>query len=187
MLPPSKPRLSSLELRDLLTPFNIDRKKYPVIVVGLRGYYKKSMGNTPGNDRGIYDDAIFIDSLSTTAAFNGNTDPSIGRPGIAVLVPTVKEPYLYKIGLHGVSGPNPYKALRQHGRVTVIRDGNNVPVTDKASAPFFINIHRGGFTTTSSLGCQTIHPNQWAAFISLVETEMKRNNQTVVPYFLIDG
>ena len=37
-----------------------------------------------------------------------------------------------------------------------------------------INIHRGGNTTTSSEGCQTIPPRQWDTFIAQVDTLAKR-------------
>jgi hypothetical protein len=36
----------------------------------------------------------------------------------------------------------------------------------------------------SSEGCQTIPPAQWPAFITLVETELKRNNAKTVSYVL---
>lgn len=182
MIPNSKPKLTQRELLTKSAKFNIDRKKYPVIVIGIRGYYKKTMGPTAGNDRGIYDDAIMIDSPSFSAAYNANTDPSVKRPGIAVLVANAV--YLYKLGMHNMK--KPYLALRQYGRVTVLRDGDTVPVTDTAAAPFYIDIHKGGFGTTSSLGCQTIYPTQWPSFLESVKGELKRYNQTVIPYLLID-
>ena len=181
-IPNSKPRLSSADLHEKINKLNIDRVKFPVLVIGIRGYYADTMGVVGENDRGIYDDALFIDSPSVTASFNANTDPSVFRKGIAVLVTGV---YLYKIGMHNMK--NPYKALRQFGRVTVLRDGSTKPETDTAAAPFYIDIHKGGFGTTSSLGCQTIHPNQWLPFLLSVESELKRNNQTVIPYLLINN
>ncbi|WP_298220797.1 hypothetical protein [Flavobacterium sp.] len=180
--PKSKPKMPSAQLHELISPFNIDRIKYPVLVIGIRGYYKDTLGLPGKNDIGIYDDAIFIDSKEASVSFNANTDPSVKRPGIATLVANAV--YLYKIGMHNMKAP--YKALRQFGRVTVIRAGQSKPETDTSAAPFYIDIHKGGFNTTSSLGCQTIHPTQWPSFIALVEGEMKRNNQTVIPYILIE-
>lgn len=182
-IPNSKPRLSSEDLRKQIEKFKIDRVKYPVLVIGIRGYYADTMGVVGKNDRGIYDDALFIDSPSVSASFNANTDPSVSRTGIAVLKPN--EVYLYKIGMHNMKAP--YEALRQYGRVTVIRDGSSKEVTDTAAAPFYIDIHKGGYGTTSSLGCQTIHPTQWISFLESVKSELKRNKQAVIPYLLIEN
>jgi hypothetical protein len=184
IVPKQKPRLSSTELHDILAPYNIDRKKYPVVVVGIRGYYMDTMGVPRKNDRGIYDDAIFIDAPNVTAAFNANTDPSVFKPGIAVLKPGLY--FVHKIDLHrGL-----YPALCQRaGVVTVIRDGNP-PV--EATGYFGINIHKGGKNVTSSLGCQTIFPDQWPSFFNLVIDSLKRvfgkkYESVVVPYCLIDN
>lgn len=182
MIPNSKPKLLQSEAKDLIQDFNLG--EYPVKLLGIRGYYKQTMGNPIKNDRGIYDDAIFILSPELFGTYNANTDPSVAKPGVAVLKPGV---YLYKIGLHGISRPNPYKALRQYGRVTVYRDGRAGEFTDTKQAPFYINIHRGGINTTSSLGCQTIHPSQWPSFIATVEDQLKRFNQPVIPYALIEA
>jgi hypothetical protein len=191
MVPETKPRLSSTELRNKITPFNINRNVYPVLVIGIRGYYLNTMGAPGINDRGIYDDAIFIETPSVTAAYNGNTDPSIFRngfgkgatKGIAVLKPGIW--YVHKFDLHN----GKYLALCQRlGEVVVTRDGNP-PYDDKGM--FGINIHRGGYNTTSSLGCQTIHPLQWDSFINLAVDQAKRYfgnkwNKFVIPYILFD-
>jgi lysozyme len=50
-----------------------------------------------------------------------------------------------------------------------------------------INIHRGGYRTTSSEGCQTIYPSQWDGFINLVYSEMSRYNQKTIPYLLVEN
>lgn len=184
MLPNSKPKLSQVDAIIKLGPFNqpFGLDNYPVKVLGIRGYYKETMGNPIKNDRGIYDDAVFILAPDAFLSFNANTDPSVYREGIASL--KANGVYLYKIGMHNMK--NPYEALRQYGRVTVIRDGGR-EVTDTAATPFYIDIHKGGFNTTSSLGCQTIHPTQWLSFLNTIKDQLKRNKQTIIPYILIEA
>jgi lysozyme len=69
--------------------------------------------------------------------------------------------------------------LVQGGPVTVSRDGGQ-----EETGWFGINIHKGSNRSVSSEGCQTIPPAQWPAFITLVETELKRNNAKTVSYVL---
>lgn len=177
ILPPAKPRLSQdelsvqmrkngLHLDDLL-------QSYPLLVVGLRGYYRE-MGAKGRNDRMLYDDAICIVTTNVYATFNGNTDPNgykLGKgtgpsKGMAVLDAGFWP--VYRFDLHRGA----YLALCQRaGDVTVTRDGSP-PYKD--TGEFGINIHRGGTNGTSSLGCQTIPPSQWDAFIALATSEAKR-------------
>lgn len=157
----------------------------PVCLVGIRGYYRDTMGAFGKQDRGIYDDAIILVSPNVHAAFNANVDPSAyGRnpkinKGYASLKSGV---YRYKLGKHGIRSGNPYKALVQGAPVTVQRDGG-----EEETGYFGINIHRGGLRSTSSEGCQTIPPQQWDAFISLTESEMKRNNAKTLSYVLVNN
>ncbi len=192
MVPPSPPRLSSSELRQRIAPFNIDRDLYPVLVIGIRGYYLNSMGAPGINDRGMYDDAIFIESQYVTAAFNGNTDPSRIKKGtgfnagkgMAVLKPGIW--FAHRFDQHN----GKYLALCQRcGDVVVIRDGDP-PYEDRGM--FGINIHKGGYNTTSSLGCQTIHPSQWESFINLAVDQTKRYygndwRKKTIPYILLEN
>lgn len=164
-LPPAVPRLGRADLlaRVAAAGHQLNRTTHPLIVVGIRGYYS-SMGVAGVNDRGIYDDALFIDTPNVTAAFNGNTDPSVAKTGIASLVPGFYP--AYHLGLHR----GQYQALIQRkATVTVRRDGG---VTE--TGWFGINIHRGSNNSTSSEGCQTIPPAQWPGFIGLIESEAKR-------------
>lgn len=156
--------------------------QYRVRLLGVRGYYKKTMGDPTKNDRGLYDDALFLVTPAVFKSFNFNTDPSFYRKGIAVLKPGI---YWYKIGLHGVSRPHPYEALRQWSRVTVVRDGEGEE-TDTADAPFYTDIHKGGYHTTSSLGCETIYPEQWEEFLDLIKKELNAYNQVLIPYKLVE-
>jgi len=179
MIPKNRPQQKRDETLKQLKAANVTD---PVCLVGIRGYYRDSMGAVGRNDRGIYDDAIILVSPNVHAAFNANVDPSRSGKnpkngkGYASLKSGV---YRYKIGQHGISRGNPYKALVQGGEVTVIRDGGS-----EETGYFGINIHRGGINSTSSEGCQTLPPAQWPAFISVVETEIKRNNAKTVSYVL---
>lgn len=180
ILPQNRPQLKKEDAENKLQTFTV--QQYPVKILGIRGYFKKTMGNPETNDIGIYDDALFIVSPGVFKSFNANTDPSRMLPDVAVLKPG--GPYLYKIGMHNMQ--HPYEALRQYGNVTVIRNGK-VEVTDSPANRFYIDIHKGGYGTTSSLGCQTIHPDQWMEFLNTVKQEIQKNNQTIIPYILIEG
>ena len=142
-------------------------------LIGVRGYYNKGQ-----NQRAIYDDAIFYLSPTVCVGFNANTDPGAFREGIANLK-TGK--WYYRIGIHGLSKPKflQYKALVQDAPVVVIRDQVGYD-----SGWFGINIHKGSYSSVSSLGCQTIHPSQWNEFIETVENGMKKYKQKNLKYIL---
>lgn len=151
-----------------------------VVLVGVRGYYK-NMGKPGVNDRGIYDDALFIVSPTHFSSYNANTDPSAHRQGIASLVPGV---HRYRRGNHGISRPGGgYPAFRpatKNEELPVVRDGVINPRPGVA-----INIHRGSRTSTSSEGCQTVPPQQWDAFYAALSGEMKRHGVKDFPYLLV--
>lgn len=178
MLPPSTPKAS---LDRIAKAIQSAKLSDPVVLVGVRGYYRDTMGQPGCNDRGIYDDALFIVSPTHFSAWNANTDPSAHRPGIATLVPGV---HRYRKGNHGISRPGGgYPAFRPATpgeQLPVTRDGVVNPKPGIA-----INIHRGGRTTTSSEGCQTLPPAQWDAFYAALAGEMKRHKATSFPYLLI--
>lgn len=181
IVPVSRPKAPRERVESMIASKGIDRAKCPVVLLGVRGYYLDSMGETGKNDRLIYDDAVFIHSSILFAAYNANTDPGAFRKGIASLRPGV---WQYKLGIHGLSKPKDrqYKALVQAAQVTVIRDQ-----TGPDTGHFGINIHRGGNTTVSSEGCQTICPSQWIEFISNVTAQLEHFGQKVVPYVLVDN
>ena len=176
IVPNSRPKWSEAMVREKIAGATMAS----VALLGVRGYYRDSMGAKGKNDRNIYDDAIFLVSPSGVVAFNANTDPSVYRRRVASLKPGV---WLYKVGTHGLSKPahRRYTALVQAQVVTVRRD----QLGDDTGF-FGINIHKGSHNTTSSLGCQTIYPNQWDAFIALVQSELKRSAQKTIPYILIE-
>jgi hypothetical protein len=186
MLPPSgRPKKTWQQLRDVLDKYAV-RLDHPV-VFGWRGYFLDSMGLKGKNDRAVYDDACFLWSPNEgqSVGYNFNTDPSRFRKGYGTAESTKGMALLttgvwcYKLGLH----KGEYKALVQADPVTVIRDGDP---SYQDHGWFGINIHRGGQWTTSSLGCQTVPPSQWADFIMTVEQYMKEAGKKRINYVLIE-
>jgi hypothetical protein len=191
-LPATKPRVTREQLMAAI------RQRHPgftpgeLLVVGVRGYYRDTLGAVGKNDRAMYDDALFVVTDDAFVAFNGNTDPSGYRKGagkgagkgMASLNPGVWP--VYRLDLH----QGKYLALCQRaGPVTVTRDGSP-PYPD--TGMFGINIHKGGINSTSSEGCQTVPAAQWPAFIALVTDQAKRLfgaawKQQAITYVLLDG
>jgi lysozyme len=180
--PKTRPRITAQDVEEIARKHGV---KDAVAIVGIRGYYLRTLGDPKKNDRGIWDDCIAVISPTAFAAYNGNTDPSFWRKGIASLVEGVHH---YRKGKHGISRGNPYPALRP------ANPSESLPVTRDGrlgrSQGVAINIHRGGSinstsaSVTSSLGCQTIPREQWPSFVNLVYGEMDRYGQKVIPYVL---
>jgi len=181
ILPPARPGLTRDRAEAFLAAIDPLAAKQSVVILGIRGYFSRSFG-APGNDRAVYDDACFLwtRALSTEwRSYNFNTDPSAYQAGIATLCTGT---WKYQVGIHGLNKPpsRRYTALVQAGEVTVSRDGE----ATKETGWFGINIHRGGLLGTSSLGCQTIPPEQWADFISTVQIGLLQARQKIIPYVL---
>ena len=182
-VPPLKPKYSIAEAMTRLEENNISKV---FAVLGLRGFFADADSDVK-NRIGVYDDAIFLVTPTLYLGFNANTDPSKERPGMATLnVGT----WAYRLGIHGLSKPveKQYEALVQAKPVTVTRWPEKPGDAPKQDTGLFgINIHRGGYTTTGSEGCQTIHPDQWTLFIKSVKDEMMKHQRTVIPYVLLDA
>ncbi len=178
LVPGSTPRYSRANVEAILDTYP-EWNPRELSLLGIEGYYADTMGVPGQNDIGIYDDAIFIIGPDCFISFNANTDPSRRRQRMADLDAGVWE---YKLGIHGLSKPKAkqYKALVQAKAVTVTRWQ-----VGKETGFFGINIHRGSYTGTSSLGCQTIYPDQWTSFISTVETQMKKLGQKTIKYLKV--
>ena len=189
LLPKRRPQQSAGVTRAVIDKFKdllpTDRRHDSVYVVGVRGYYLDTFGKPGENDRNVYDDAILVVEPNGAHNFNGNTDPSRFSTGIARL----KSPQAvrYKPGLHGFNRKaGPYPAFRQDSPCTVIRD-NKGEDTDSPNHYFWINLHRGANTTTSSAGCQTVPPHQWTEFKTLVDGLLQKFNQQNFFYILVDN
>lgn len=177
-----KPEITVKEVLSLIAPFLPKIKDYPleksVIVVGLRGYL--NIGK-PGNDRGIYDDALAIIAPEFYDTYQANVDPSAFREGIATLAEGV---HIYKKGLHGISKGNPYPAFipAAPGKVvTVFRDGKPGPTTGIA-----LNMHEGGVNGTSSLGCTTLPKGEpWRKYYADLDGQLRIWKQETFPYIVI--
>lgn len=178
IVPAARPEMARAAAEALLKAGGVDLSK-PALL-GRRGYYRDSMGEVGVQERNLYDDAIVLVSPTAFITFNANCDPSRFRDGIANLK---AGRWLYKVGTHGLSKPKDrqYEALVQAAKVTVARDERG-----DETGYFGINIHRGGRTTTSSEGCQTIHPDQWEEFMATVKREMSAHGVRTVPYLLTE-
>lgn len=177
MLPAFRPQLTRPTVEAML---HVAGVKDLVAVLAIRGYCLATMGDPKRNDRGIYDDAIFVVAPTVFGAFNANTDPSVNRAGIASLCLGV---HRYRPGNHGLSKPGGgYPAFRPATpgeQLPVTRDGVVNPKPGIA-----INIHRGSNSTTSSEGCQTIPPAQWDEFYGQLRTALRKHQQETFPYVL---
>jgi hypothetical protein len=178
MLPPARPRLTREAALKALSAAGVTVAPGELIVGAIRGYYQD---NHADNRRGIYDDCIFILGPEHFSTYNGNTDPSVTRPGVASLALGVHE---YRPGNHGISRPGGgYPAFRPATRgevLPVTRDGETNPRPGVA-----MNIHRGLRNSTSSLGCQTVFPDQWEAFRASVMDQLRRTGQKKFRYALM--
>lgn len=173
-----RPQLPAARVRAILQQVGVTE---PVAILAVRGYFLNTMGAKRKNDRGIYDDAIFLVTPQGVYAFNANTDPSVQRKGIATLKPGV---YPYKKGNHGISRPGGgYPALRPatpREELPVTRDGEDNPRPGVA-----INIHCGGEGNTSSEGCQTLPPSQWPELIKKTYAAMDKAKMKTIAYALV--
>jgi hypothetical protein len=176
-IPPQRPNLSHKDFNDVVAPLNIDRKKYPIVLVGKRDHYDTLVGGKQ-NNRNFYDDALMLsivnkDGSHVFETYNFNTDPSIFRnatkdvKGIATLQKGLY--FAHRLDWH----KNRYLAVCQRvAPVNVTRDGQ----IGIDRSLFGINIHSGGNTNTHSEGCQTLPPVQYVLFML-----------SVLRYFGIDG
>ncbi len=193
IVPPSLPMISRAEVVQFLAQVNVPEPAEATLFA-RRGHFVELGANARDNDVGVYDDAIILISPTAFVSYNANTDPSVLKPKVAVLQPGS---WTYEVGMHKRNDPvKRYRALVQAAEVEVFRPGTDAESVGtksdlgKCIAPgiwrgwFGVNIHRGGFNTTGSEGCQTIYKPQWDAFLAQAEAEMKRYGQKSIRYHL---
>lgn len=170
-------------------PFLLD---YPLFIIGIRKYTR----DESYNKRNQYNDLIIQYINGEIKTYPGNTHPSAHRIGFGKLpskgmfqkgMATLKPGLYYS---HKIDYHRNYIALCQRSSdVTVIRDG--IPPYEDTGM-FSINIHKGGKSTTSSEGCQTIWPDCWDEFIVTIARKLVKKiglNETMeytVPYLLVN-
>lgn len=165
-----------------------------------------------GSHYGQYDDTIALLTPDQYIEYKANTLPSIWQPGVATLVPGVYRYKKGLHGIHHLgTGPAdkailvwlngnvgkdypagsdkilPYWAFRQAGPVTLQRDGQTgtETITDPNSPKWpWIDLHRGGWNGTSSLGCQTFFPDHWPQARAAGYQAMDRYDQDHILYSL---
>jgi hypothetical protein len=195
IIPSARPRITQAELLNKLANkgYLNQLQNCPLFVVGIRGYYRDTMGAVGKNDRGIYDDAIFLCADDCFVAFNGNTDPSKFKAGYgegSTKGMACLNTGLYKVHQWDRDNGKYFALCQRAGKVTVTRDG--ITSDYECTGKFGINIHKGMDNKTSSEGCQTIPPSQWKEFINLIERKLKdfygnHWNKTIVPYVLLEA
>lgn len=180
----------------------------PVMIFGVRGYFRNTLGRLGLNDFGVYDDAAFLVSPADVSAYNWNCDPvrKGWNPGVgknyAQLMPGV---WPFRLGPHkgrpgnlrqlsGGEGSTAKLARyfsdgRARGHFTVRRvvDDN---VGNLETGYYAINIHDGTDRSTGSWGCQTLPPDQHATFSQAVYALAAQHGQSWpagwIPYVLTE-
>lgn len=179
----AKPKITTERIHALLAKEGVDLTFEGMCLVGIRGYFRDSMGQPNRNDLGIWDDGfVWIGRDGEFATFNGNTDPSRYYRNVATLK---VGKWRYKTGIHPISRPGGYPAFRQAAKVIVQRWQGGSFTEDIGD--FGINIHRGGANTTSSAGCQTLPPTQWGAFKPYGYDLIERYKKKAFLYLLVEN
>lgn len=175
IVPNSRPQQTREETLEILSQHGVSVENQ-VVLLGVRGYYRDSMGVVGKNDQAMYDDALFVISPDIFKGYNFNTDPQKAGQKKAKLAPGIYE--FYK-GLH----KGKYNALRPYP------EGVSLPCTRDGvkSMCGATNIHKGGLRDTFSEGCQTIYPTQYdEAMSKTIYVQMTKYKQKTIKYVLIE-
>lgn len=202
----AKAIVQQMLIQDGAADGNAIMRDCPVALLGVRGYYPDSFKRPRLNDFGVYDDAMFLITPTGTVAFNANVDPSkVGwNPGVdkyyAQLTVGV---WPFRRGPHkGVSGhfrqlvEGEARAIglgayftdsRSRGAFTVKRVHDDETAERFETGYFAINIHEGTQHGTSSWGCQTMPPDQFAEMRDAAYAAMTAADQRWLPCVLVAG
>lgn len=193
----SKPQANEALILGILDDANVPET---VRILAVRAYYRDSIGRVGLNETGVYDDAMFLCAPGIFRAVNANADPSnlgwnpgVGKP-YAMLQPGL---WYFRRGAHkgkklalrqctdeeasehGIPNDGEFKVMRMFGE----NDARNY----KETGYFAINVHSGGYTSTSSWGCLTIPPEDYPDFMTQVWDSSIKCRQSRIPVLLIDG
>lgn len=214
------PAIIESKLRSLVADHALYNKiplaRFPAIAVGVRAYYRDSMGRRGANDFGIYDDSIhLLPAKQGLHSYQANVDPSLDGWNFTLEKPFahLTEGLWYFIsGLHKGNHPawrqpDPEEAATCQLPPNYSTRGNASPIPrghfrvlrnpgSAGSKPYLedgyhaINIHRGGTTGTSSWGCQTIPPatyDDWITKSYAATAQQKSHALRILPYILLLG
>ena len=186
MLPDSgRPNIQRAAVLALLASHNVDVNTEKLFILGLRGYYRDSMGKVGVNDIDIYDDAIVIITPTSMQAYNANLDPTESKHPEGRPTTVCGEVFrAWKFALHH----GKYPALCQRGgKWAVIREKTG---RREDSDVLGINWHCGGNYSTGSEGCKTHPPAQWALAYAFAKNEAMRLygklTDVIVPYMELE-
>lgn len=183
----SAPRLDPAEVLAIGKANQVPRDRFPVFVVAIRGYRLDSVGKAGANDRGYFDDALFIVAPKASGGdyvipYNANTDPTAYKHRRATLCTGI---HIFGIGPHNVSkgASRMYPAYRQAEVFTVTRDGFG---GQRFTGFFGINLHKasgrfGSWGNTSSWGCQTVPGDLWPDFKRTLDGLLEQHGNHKAP------
>ncbi len=171
--------------------------RYEVVV---RGYRATTMGPTPGNDPGIWDDAFFWLTPQRMTAQNGNADPSrygwnanAGKPMAVLNIgcwPFRRGPHRGRTpALRQIApGETLAKKVPNDGRFSVTRTyAKGDPRNYQEAGYYAINQHSGSLNTTSSEGCLTLPPHISRSFLQTIWDDTLKARQDIIWCLLIEG
>ena len=170
------------------------------VIVAFRGYWPQSMGPTPGNDPGVWDDAWYFIAPGKLRKSDANTDPSrygwnSGADKPMAVLNTGCWPF--RRGPHKGRTPALRQFTEQEARKAKVPDDGRFSVTRtyKVGDPrnyveggyYAINCHPGGVNGTSSEGCQTLPRDVADEFLWDVWKTTESAGVDVIWYILING